>query len=145
MNIRELKRSDIPQLASLYEQFWGEPSDISSMEEQFDIIASEQRHIILAAEADGRVIGSCMGVVCRDLYGDCRPFLVVENMVVDRQYRRGGVGHALLADLEARAMRLGCTQMLLVTEADREDACRFYEAYGFRPDNRGYKKKLRGR
>jgi len=80
--------------------------------------------------------------VCDELYGDCLPFLVIENMIVDRGARRMGVGKALLNELEKRARERQCSQMILVTERNRTDACGFYESYGFSKDHKGYKKKL---
>lgn len=83
-----------------------------------------------------------MGIVCRELYGDCRPFLVVENMIINKQHQRKGIGHLLLLELEKYAKIQNCTQMILVTEKDRLDACGFYEKYGFSKNNKGYKKKI---
>lgn len=62
------------------------------MEQEFQNIVNENRRIILVCEIDGRVIASVMGVICRELYGNCRPFIVVENMIVDIKYRRIGIG-----------------------------------------------------
>ena len=142
MKIRNLIKSDLPQLSKLYEQFWGEKSDILKMEEQYSIIESEHSHIILVAESNNIIVGSVMGIVCNELYGECRPFLVVENMVVDKNFRRQGIGTVLLKELETAAKKLNCTQMILVTESDRTDACSFYEKYGFQKNNKGYKKML---
>ena len=142
MVIRRLERADLPQLAKLYEQFWGDVSDVSKMECQLDTIEKEDTHIILVGEMDHTVVGSVMGIVCKELYGDCRPFLVVENMIVDQSRRNTGIGSKLLFELELLAKERDCTQMLLVTEADRVDACSFYEKYGFQKNNKGYKKKL---
>jgi ribosomal protein S18 acetylase RimI-like enzyme len=62
-------------------------------------------------------------------------------MIVDKSRRRRGIGRALYAHLEKSAHEVGCAQIILVTEASREDACGFYEAMGFHPDkNKGYKK-----
>jgi len=100
-------------------------------------------YILLCAAEDEKLAGSATGIVCEELYEDCKPFLVVENMVVDSAYRKKGIGKALLAELEKRAKAKGCTQMILVTETERKDACRFYESAGFHPTaNKGYKKKL---
>lgn len=142
MIIRELNSIDLPKLADLYEQFWGDKSDVSKMEQQLEFIRRENQHIILVCEDQGQVVGSVMGIVCRELYGDCRPFMVVENMIVDKTYRRTGIGQALLQELERMAKERNCTQMILVTEKDREDACSFYESYGFSRNTTGYKKKL---
>lgn len=142
MDIREMEKADLPQLAALYRQFWQEESDLVKMKQQFERLSRRNTHILLSAVEAGVLVGSVMGIVCEELYGDCRPFLVVENMIVDKAYRQRGVGKALLQKLEKRAKARGCTQMILVTEAEREDACAFYEACGFQLNNRGFKKKL---
>lgn len=142
MKIREMEKADLPQLAGLYRQFWQENADLARMEKQFDVLSRQDTHILLSAVDKEMLAGSVMGVVCGELYGDCRPFLVLENMIVDRAYRHKGVGRALLQALEERAMACSCTQIILVTEAEREDACAFYEACGFQLNNRGFKKKL---
>lgn len=142
MIVRELRLEDIPQLAELYQQFWHEYSNIEKMKEQFVKIKSQETHILMSATEEDKLLGSVMGVVCEELYGDCRPFLVIENMIVDRNSRKMGVGRALLLELEKRAKERGCTQMILVTEAERLDACGFYESYGFQLHHKGYKKKL---
>lgn len=142
MKIRKLEKNDMKRLSSLYEQFWHETSDVSKMEAQFDVLERENSHIILGAEEEGVLIGSVMGVICKELYGDCRPFLVIENMIVDGAGRRKGVGSALLSEMEKQAKERHCTQMILVTEIERGDACGFYEAFGFQKNNKGYKKKL---
>ena len=142
MKIRTLEKSDMKRLADLYRQFWNEQSDVEKMELQFDAIQRENSHLLLGAEQDGLLIGSVMGVICKELYGDCRPFLVIENMIVDDLGPRKGVGSALLSELEKRARERHCTQMILVTEIERQDACGFYESFGFQKNNKGYKKKL---
>lgn len=140
--IRDLVQNDLSQLSSLYKQFRDEESDVVKMEEEFLKITEENKHIILVAEMNHKIIGSVMGVICRELYGDCRPFMVIENMIVDNDLRRSGLGQKLMFELEKRAIKNNCVQMILVTEAGRTDACRFYEKLGFQKGNKGYKKKL---
>ena len=142
MNIRDIKENDLSQLSKLYYQFWGDKSDVDKMKEQLQFIKSENNHIILVCEDDGKIIASVMGIICRELYGDCRPFLVVENMIVDKEYRNQSIGTQLLTKLEIKAKERNCTQMILVTEKDRKDACAFYEKFGFSHNTTGYKKKL---
>ena len=142
MNIRDIKENDLLQLSNLFYQFWEDISDVDKMKEQLQLIKEENNHIILVCEDDGKIIASVMGIVCRELYGDCRPFLVVENMIVDKEYRHQSIGTQLLTELEIKAKDRNCTQMILVTEKDRKDACAFYEKFGFSQNTTGYKKKL---
>ena len=143
MLIRKLREKDLSQLAKLYAQFWNEESDVSKMKESLDLIEKEGNHIILVAEEDGSLLGSVMGVVCRELYGACKPFLAIENMIVNKTSRGKGIGTKLIAELEALAKERECTQMILVTEKNRTDACGYYESYGFQTDTTGYKKKCK--
>ena len=143
MIIRKMIVEDIPGLAMLYKQFWNEGSDIEKMQKQFEKLKLDDTYILLSAVEQSHLIGSVMGIICEELYGDCSPFLVIENMIVDIKFRKQGVGNALLTELERIAREKKCTQIILVTETDRVDACNFYESAGFNPTvNKGYKKKL---
>ena len=93
-------RADIPQLEMLYQQFWNEHSDISAMEKQFDSLSKDERYIILSAVINNKLVSSVMGIICQELYGNCKPFLVLENMVVDQEARRRGIGKSLINLLE---------------------------------------------
>ena len=143
MLIHSLAMDDMEALAGLYYQFWNEASDVQKMKELFAALQSNDAYLFLGAVEEDQLIGSVMGVVCQELYGDCKPFLVVEDMVVDQRHRNKGVGKALFRELEKQATARDCTQVILVTEAGREDACGFYESLGFHPTaNKGYKKKI---
>jgi len=64
-------------------------------------------------------------------------------MVIASEYRKKGIGKILFEELEKRAKIKGCSQIILVTEMNRSDACGFYESMGFHPTaNKGYKKKI---
>ena len=142
MLIRELSVDDMEALSALYFQFWNEISDVQKMKESFRAM-QDGNYILLGAVDGNRLVGSVMGVVCRELYGDCAPFLVIEDMIVDQGYRNRGAGKLLFKELEKQAIVKGCAQVILVTETDRKDACGFYESVGFHPTaNKGYKKKL---
>lgn len=144
MIVRDMRRGDIPQLAGLYNQFWDEEtSRVEAMYRKFEKLQAKDTHILLSAIEGSRLVGTAMGVICEELYGECKAFLVVENLIVDKSHRGQGVGIALMAELERRVAG-ECTQVILVTEADRGEALRFYESVGYSPDtHRGFKKKLR--
>ena len=143
MIIRNLEVGDMESLSKLYYQFWNEDSDIIKMENKFSDLQNNNAYIFLCAVEANLLVGSVMGIVCEELYGECKPFLVIENMIVDIKYRKKGIGKMLIEQIEKRAKAKGCSQIILVTEADRHDACGFYESIGFYPTaNKGYKKKL---
>lgn len=144
MIMREMIADDIPQLAQLYKQFWNEESCVETMYINFQHFNETGSHILLSVVENNQLIGSVMGVICGELYGDCKPFMVVENMIVDNKYRNKGVGKALISELEKKAANKNCTQIILITDTDRIDAREFYKSAGYNPDtHKGYKKKLK--
>ena len=143
MNISKLTRHDLPSLASLYEQFWGEESSVGKMESTFATLEKNPDYIFLVARQDNGIVGSVMGIICYELYGECKPFMVIEDVIVDRNERRQGVGSKLMQALEKHACDQGCAYIIFVTETDRLDAHRFYESSGYSPSGyKGFKKRL---
>jgi predicted N-acetyltransferase YhbS len=143
MIIREMIAEDISQLEQLYRQFWDEPSCIETMSKQFDKLSKNNAHIFISAIENNKLLGSVMGVICEELYGECKPFLVIENMIVDRNSRNKGIGKALVSKLEKIAKQKGCSQVIIVTKRDRIDAVKFYESAGYSSQTHiGFKKKL---
>jgi ribosomal protein S18 acetylase RimI-like enzyme len=142
--IRKLSETDLKPLANLYKQFWGEESDVEKMKQRFMKTRDNQKYIILSAIYNGALAGSIMGIECDELYGECNPFLVIENLVVDKQYRKKGIGKALMQELEKYAKERNCTQILFITEANRKEAILFYESLGYDSNTHaGFKKSIK--
>lgn len=142
MVIRDLHSFDIPMLAKLYEQFKGEKSNTEKMEKQLKAILKEKRYLCLVAVENGVLYGAVTGIMCRCLYGECDQFLVVENLIVDKSWRRRKIGSELLKELEKQARKQGCTQMVLVAENGLKDAYAFLKNKGFSSDFIGFKKAI---
>ena len=143
VKIRKLLQGDLQALARLYMQFWDEESSPDRMRARYEELSTNPKYMILCATIDEVVVGSIMGIVCDELYGECRPFLVMENLIVAAEYRRKGIGQALLRELEKQAREWKCSQILFITEADRKDAVSFYEAAGYSARKHiGFKKSL---
>jgi len=143
MRIGELSEQDLPALAELYRQFRGEESFLDKMRETFRRLEKAHNYTFLCARNGGRLLGSVLGIICEELYGDCRPFMVVEDVIVDREQRRRGIGSALIRAIEEQAVSRNCSYIMLVTDSTRVDAQGFYQSLGYHPeDYRGYKKYL---
>jgi GNAT superfamily N-acetyltransferase len=143
MGIRELKETDLESLAELYVQFWGETSCPAKMRETFRRLKDNPDYIFLVAEHKGHIAGSLMGIICEELYGECRPFLVIEDVIVDKASRHKGIGSALIRKIENCAISRNCNYIIFVTESERTEALPFYQSLGYSPEAyRGFKKRL---
>lgn len=108
---------------------WGEPfiSYAMHIPLAFAQKAPSPREGFWIAEADGRPVGSIM--LCETdepELGQLRLFLV------EKPYRRGGIGKALTATLLNKARAAGYRQLVLETAHPLTDAITHYEHLGFR-------------
>jgi ribosomal protein S18 acetylase RimI-like enzyme len=143
MTIRQVKEEDIEGMANLYKEFWNEGSCIENMKHALSRIQKDPNYIILNAIENKKVVGTITGIICHHLYGDCSPFIVIENFIVGRFHRRKGIGKELLNKIEFMAERKKCCQIQLITDSSRRGSQKFYEAMGFpRGIHKGYKKEI---
>ena len=144
LDITKLTIQDLPSLVELFTQFWGEVSSVEKMRASFNKISCNQAYILLAAKQSGKVVGFGMGIICEELYGGCEPFMVIEDLIVDKNQRRNGVGATLMRELEKAAIDHGCCQVIFVTEAERSGAHRFYRSLGYDFESyKGFKKRIK--
>jgi ribosomal protein S18 acetylase RimI-like enzyme len=95
--------------------------------DQFEEIAKKVEQdpdLFLVAEDAGRIIGAVMGGF------DGRRGMVY-HLAVDTEYRRRGVGVALMDELQTRLQSKGCIKSYLLVTRDNESAIRFYEDLGW--------------
>lgn len=67
-----------------------------------------------------------MEIICHELYGSCRSFLLVKDLVVDKSYRSRAIGVRLVSALEDEGRNRDCYQIIFITETDREDTVKIY-------------------
>lgn len=143
ITIKEIEADSLVALSGLYAELINKSSDLYKLEEVYKVVKANNHYILLGAFVDGELLGSVMGIVCYDLVGECRPFMVIENVVVASRARRKGVGHMLMAKLEEIAHERGCWYIILVSGEQRKEAHVFYESLGYREEKvEGYRKHL---
>ncbi|OME06859.1 GNAT family N-acetyltransferase [Paenibacillus sp. FSL E2-0202] len=141
--IKEIEMESLPELGNLYQELMNKPSDLNKLEEVFKVVKADNRYILLGAFVEGELLGSLMGIVCQDLVGDCKPFMVIENVVVSARARRQGVGKKLMNAIEQAARERDCYYIILVSGEQRKEAHVFYESLGYRDEKvEGYRKHL---
>ena len=141
LEIERISERDLPELAALFRELSGREQSLEKMKISFSNMEKNEEYIVLGAKIGGRLAGSVMGIVCHDLVDDCRPFMVIENVIVAEEFRRAGVGRALMKCIEDICIERDCCYSMLVSGSQRTDAHRFYESIGYGHDVvRGFKK-----
>ncbi len=143
MEIKKITTADLPDFAGLMEELAGEPVDFEQMTKNFAWINQNEDYYLLGAKVNGKLAGSVMGIVCRDLVKQCRPFLVIENVIVASSVRKQGVGRELMLAIEQLGRERNCYYTMFVSGAQRKAAHQFYESLGYQLDLvQGFKKYL---
>ena len=108
------------------EEHWGFV-DLTLNPDLDDIAHSYADGIFLTAWLDDKLVGT--GALVPESLGVVR----IVRMSVAKEYRRCGVGQAILQRLCVQARMDGCHQIVLETTATWTGAIKFYSTYGFRP------------
>ncbi len=101
-------------------------------------LAHEPDQTLLVAVKDGRIVGTNHVLIFRHLGHGLRPAAIVENVVVDADYRGVKVGEQLMAEAVTIARRHNCYKVSLTSNRKRRDAHRFYQRLGWRWTHLGY-------
>jgi GNAT superfamily N-acetyltransferase len=128
--LRRARGSDACGVQALYAQFVNNPA-LQVCPKRLDSLADDPDHHLWVAEAEGRLWGTVLLCLCRDvMFGD-RPFAVLENLVVDAQARGQGLGRALLAEVEALCAARHASKIMITSGSHRAAAHGFFLRQGY--------------
>ena len=127
MTIRRLAPGDEQALQQLCDRF---KDRVPSSEEASRVLARDDVHIWVA-EVDRELAGFAYAYVLLRVDGDTSVFLY--ELDVDEQFRRRGIGRALVEQARELARREGVLKMWVDTAYDNEPAQRTYAAAGGTP------------
>ncbi|NMM63012.1 GNAT family N-acetyltransferase [Clostridium sp. P21] len=144
ITIGKITYHDLNDLNNLYEQLLNKKADSKKLKNKFEFIDSNKNYILVGAkDDDNNLVGSLLGIICQDIAGDCKPFMVVDNVIVKSNCRRMGIGKALMSFIEDIARKEDCYFTMLVSAFCRKGAHKFYESIGYNNDVvKGFKKYL---
>ena len=132
MEISPITEADLEQLAQLYQQLIPNEFSLEKMNEALRRNSAHGNPVILGAKSDGILVGTLLAVTCQMLFGQCRSFMIVEDVVIDANHRRKGIGKALMQHIEQFAKSKNCSYVMLITDADRLDSQEFYRSLGYK-------------
>ena len=146
MEIGLIRESELADLASLQKELINEEPNLAKIHQLFSMILLDPNYHVLGARKEGHLVGSLVAIVCHDLFGECIPYMIVENVIVAEEARKQGIGTGLMEKAEAIARERGCRYIMLVSAAERTKAMEFYHGLGYDSENyRGFKKILKTR
>lgn len=141
ITLRQITFDDLESLSELYVELINKETNLKKLVNVYLSIQNNENYVILGAFNEDQLVGSLMGIICFDLVGECRPFMVIENVIVSQRARRQGVGMKLMNEIERIARERNCYYSIFVSGGQRKEAHEFYESLGFKEENvEGYRK-----
>jgi GNAT superfamily N-acetyltransferase len=139
LGCREAVKADLPQVLRLYAQ----PDlddrqvlDTAQAEAIFDRIADYPDYRIYVAELGAVIVGTFALLIMDNLGHWGARSGVVEDVAVDPQYQRLGVGRLMMQHALQCCRGKGCYKLALSSNLKRDKAHAFYELLGF--ERHGY-------
>ena len=133
--IREINENDAADMAELVKQL--SPTELNMTDEivhQIKTKISEMARLgymkIFGYQQDERIIGTCSIGKMEGITKECRPFAVIENVVVLDSARSNGIGRQLVRHAMDQAENWDCYKVILETGTQDEWKLRFYEKCG---------------
>lgn len=134
INIRHAMPHDIPDMLLLLEQLFAIEEDFAfDHSRQFkglwELVDSNSAHV-LVAEANKRIIGMCsMQIIISTAEGGHSG--VIEDVIVDKEWRHNGIGTSLLTKAEEVANQLELSRLQLLADNHNQPALKFYSCKGW--------------
>ena len=131
--LREIAGDELSALLFLYAHL--HPDDailpLGEAAPLWETLRQDPNQHCLGAYWNGSLVATCTLVVVPNLTRGGRPYGLIENVVTHPDYRRRGLGTAVLKHALQIAWEHGCYKVMLLTGSKNEATLRFYEKAGF--------------
>jgi GNAT superfamily N-acetyltransferase len=142
MIVRECIFSDIESLAILTTEL-GYPTTVSDMESRLTEISKNPNCRTIVAEINSVVVGY-IGLLKSTSWEQNGCFIRIQALCVKSEYRKLGVGKALIDYAETWGKEISAKSLVLNSgnREERASAHKFYPKIGFEAKSTGYKKDI---
>jgi GNAT superfamily N-acetyltransferase len=133
--IRDIKENELPALLELYRHLHRSDPVLETNDKTISlwkIIFNDPQQHYLVVEQKGQLVASCTLVIIPNLTRSGRSYGLIENVVTHSDFRRQGLGTALLRHALDLAWASSCYKVMLLTGRKDKETIRFYEKAGFK-------------
>jgi len=133
MLIREIEKSDLPELMEIYTYLHDSaiPAINNETEALWCKIMNDPNHHIVVGITDNRIISTCVLMIIPNLTHNQRPYALIENVITHPAYRNQGHATQILEYVKSLAVDNGCYKIMLMTGSKKDTTLNFYEHAGY--------------
>ena len=134
VTIRPAQTSDLEAMGGLLDELFSLEADFvpdrAKQRKGLELLLGRKGARVLAAQAGDQLVGMCSGqVVISTAEGG--PAVLVEDVVVGKNWRGQGVGAGLLKSLAQWAREQGAARLQLLADRGNQPALAFYQRLGW--------------
>jgi len=136
--VRNIAEQDLSEWFRLRRKLWDATSDDDHQAEMLDILDHSDTQLVVVADAGDNKLAGFLEASIRPFVEDCESDNVgyLEGWFVDAEYRRTGLGRALVAAAEAWARGKGATEMASDAEIGNEESLKAHLRLGYEETSR---------
>lgn len=127
--VRQAVISDAKDIYYINKTSLGYDYDLEEQKAKIEAVLNDSTQVIFVAETNNKVVGYIHLVNYDVIYAD--NFKNCLGLAVDNDYKRNGIGSALLNQAEIWAKENGAAGIRLCSGVEREKAHQFYQSQGY--------------
>jgi len=131
---RKANAADAEAITTLYRELTTQ-SPVDVLPERIsDVSNNPNTYLTVCEDNDGEILATALLTLCDDVMFKQQPFALLENVVVNKDYQREGIGKSLMEHIEEFCLQHNCSKIMLLSNSDNRAAHDFYTAMGYDPD-----------
>ena len=136
--IRNATTEDLPGVLSLYQQLFPDEdyTNVDDFTQTWSEIVNDNKIRCFISYENGIAVSSCIITIIPNLTRNQRPYAVIENVITHRDYRKIGLGEAIIDKAVDYANEKNCYKVMLLSSSKRIEAHKFYKKIGFDGDSK---------
>ena len=127
--VRQALITDAKDIYYINKTSLGYDYDLEKQKSKIEAVLNDSTQVIFVAETNNKVVGYIHLVNYDVIYAD--NFKNCLGLAVDNDYKRNGIGSALLNQAEIWAKENGAVGIRLCSGVEREKAHQFYQSQGY--------------
>lgn len=142
MIIRKAKKADLSEIRRLnkalfdFEEKFGHSYNLNWPYEEdglnyFEKRLNNKNSLVFVAEEKYKIVGYIISFIDTYPYRRTNPICEIENMFVEEEFRKNGIGGKLIAKVRNEAKKRNVKKLRVGAIAQNENAINFYRSQGF--------------
>lgn len=141
MEIRQITLNDLDKVFNLLNDLYHQKLIFDIFQEIYKSKLDDKNCYYIVAIENGKIVGVLTSELQTKLHR-AKKQIFIEDLIVAEEYRKKGIGTALLQNAIDYALQNNCEIVELTSYIDNENAHKFYETNGFLKHSYKFKKYL---